>query len=120
MHHKRGRARNQRAGCKLCKPWKANGVRTERAEGEKHSDHVRRIALPADPNDPEDFDVTEEALQQALAEREERRRLRTRPFDAAAYLNVADAEDLLADALAVGDERYISAARDVLERVKAR
>lgn len=35
-----------------------------------------RIALPADPNDPEDGDVTEEALAQALAEREERRRAR--------------------------------------------
>lgn len=42
MHHKRGKSRNQRAGCKLCKPWKANGVRTERADGEKFSDHVRR------------------------------------------------------------------------------
>lgn len=44
MHHKRGRARNQRAGCKLCKPWKANGVRTERIGGERFSDHRRRIA----------------------------------------------------------------------------
>jgi|GEM_PF-3422658 len=26
MHHKRKRARNARAGCKLCKPWKDNGV----------------------------------------------------------------------------------------------
>lgn len=35
------------------------------------------IALYADPNDPEDFDVTVEALEQALREREERlRRLR--------------------------------------------
>lgn len=34
------------------------------------------IALPADPNDPEDGDVTVAALEQALAEREERRRLR--------------------------------------------
>jgi len=34
------------------------------------------IALPADPNDPEDFDVSEEGVRQALAEREERRRLR--------------------------------------------
>lgn len=25
MHHKRGRSRNQRAGCKLCKPNKING-----------------------------------------------------------------------------------------------
>ena len=42
MNHKRGRARNRRAGCKLCKPWKANGVRTESADGEKWSDHRRR------------------------------------------------------------------------------
>jgi len=42
MHHKRHRARNRRAGCKLCKPWKANGYRTERADGEKFSDHRRR------------------------------------------------------------------------------
>lgn len=34
------------------------------------------IALKADPNDPEDGDVTVEALEQALAEREERLRLR--------------------------------------------
>ncbi|MGR6328807.1 BrnA antitoxin family protein [Sphingomonas sp. XXL09] len=34
------------------------------------------IAIPADPNDPEDFDVTEAALEQALIERRER--LRTR------------------------------------------
>ncbi len=42
MHHKRGRARNQRAGCKLCKSWKVNGVRTERINGERFSDHRRR------------------------------------------------------------------------------
>lgn len=35
------------------------------------------IALRADPNDPEDGDVTEEAVEQALAER--RARLRGRP-----------------------------------------
>lgn len=34
------------------------------------------IAIPADSDDPEDFDVTEEALQQALAERRERLRRR--------------------------------------------
>ncbi len=44
MHHKRGRARSRRAGCKLCKPWKMNGVRTARLGGEKFSDHVRRRA----------------------------------------------------------------------------
>ena len=42
MHHKRGKASNQRAGCKLCKPWKVNGFATEREGGEKHSDHVKR------------------------------------------------------------------------------
>jgi hypothetical protein len=43
MHHKRGRARNRRAGCKLCKPWKVNGVRTESKDGESFSDHQRRL-----------------------------------------------------------------------------
>jgi hypothetical protein len=44
MHHKRRRSRNRRAGCKLCKPWKVNGFPTEAAEGEKFSDHNRRMA----------------------------------------------------------------------------
>ena len=44
MHHNRGCARNQRAGCKLCKPWKVNGFRTERVDGERFSDHQRRLA----------------------------------------------------------------------------
>jgi hypothetical protein len=26
MHHKRGRAKNQRAGCLMCKPQKMNGA----------------------------------------------------------------------------------------------
>lgn len=45
MHHKRRRPRNARAGCKLCKPWKVNGFRTERPDGETFSDHRRREAL---------------------------------------------------------------------------
>ncbi len=48
MHHKRGRARNRRAGCKMCKPWKVNGVRNERADGEGWGDHKRREALRED------------------------------------------------------------------------
>lgn len=44
MRHKRGKSRNQRAGCKQCKRWKVNGVRTEAYEGEKFSDHARRLA----------------------------------------------------------------------------
>jgi hypothetical protein len=47
MHHKRGRARRARAGCKLCKPWKRNGYPTERSEGEKFGDHKRREAAKA-------------------------------------------------------------------------
>ncbi len=42
MNFKRGRARRARAGCKLCKPWKLNGVTTESLAGEKFSDHRRR------------------------------------------------------------------------------
>ncbi len=45
MHHKRGKARNARAGCKLCKSWKVNGFRTGRLDGEKFSDHKRRVAV---------------------------------------------------------------------------
>ena len=48
MHHKRGRPRSRRAGCKLCKPWKKNGIPTNRPEGEKHADHVRRRAAALD------------------------------------------------------------------------
>lgn len=43
-HHKRKRPKNRRGGCLMCKHWKVNGFRTERREGERHSDHVRRIA----------------------------------------------------------------------------
>lgn len=48
MHHKRGRARNRRAGCKMCKPWKVNGFATERKDGEKFSDHARRTLAKID------------------------------------------------------------------------
>ncbi len=44
MNHKRKRPANRRAGCKLCKPWKANGIRTEQNGGESFSDHRRRDA----------------------------------------------------------------------------
>jgi hypothetical protein len=51
MNHKRKRPRNARAGCKLCKPWKVNGVRTECSDGEKFSDHRRRVAAEQDIRD---------------------------------------------------------------------
>ena len=39
---KRRKPKNARAGCLLCKPWKSNGVRTDRVDGERYSDHRRR------------------------------------------------------------------------------
>lgn len=48
MHHKRKKARNARAGCKLCKPWKVNGFATARRDGEKFADHRRRHTAARD------------------------------------------------------------------------
>lgn len=43
-HHKRRRPRNQRAGCKMCKPWKINGAGDSNMmeHPEKWSDYKRR------------------------------------------------------------------------------
>lgn len=35
----------------MCKPWKVNGFATERAEGEKFSDHRRRVAAAKEIRD---------------------------------------------------------------------
>ncbi len=43
MNHKKKRPISRRAHCKMCKPWKINGYKTERIGGEKYSDHVRRM-----------------------------------------------------------------------------
>lgn len=48
MNHKRRKAKNRRAGCLFCKPWKANGVAVSSKQGEKFSDHRRRAAAAAD------------------------------------------------------------------------
>jgi hypothetical protein len=48
MHHKRHRPRNARAGCKMCKPWKVNGFATQAYDGEKFSDHRRRLVADAE------------------------------------------------------------------------
>ena len=42
MNHKRGKPKNARAGCLLCKSWKVNGFRTERKDGEAWAAHKRR------------------------------------------------------------------------------
>jgi len=31
-HHKRGKRKNARAGCLMCKPWKANGTKSTKSE----------------------------------------------------------------------------------------
>lgn len=47
-HHRRRRAKNRRAGCLLCKPWKMNGYAVTRAGGERWSDHRRRLTAERD------------------------------------------------------------------------
>lgn len=42
-NHKRRRPKNRRCGCLMCKHWKVNGYATERLEGEKFTDHRRRM-----------------------------------------------------------------------------
>jgi hypothetical protein len=46
-HHKRRRPKNRRAGCLLCKPWKINGFARARLDGERFSDHRRRVVAAA-------------------------------------------------------------------------
>lgn len=59
-NHKRGRPKNSRAGCLLCKPWKMNGVSTEGAEGEAFSDHNRRSAADEEMRARQNDDKEEE------------------------------------------------------------
>lgn len=64
MNHKRGRAKNQRSGCLMCKPHKANGAP---AGGEKHRHAVMtklarsqcRIWRASNAPKPEDYDDEE-------------------------------------------------------------
>lgn len=42
MHYKRGKAKNQRAGCLLCKPNKQNGWAKHRALGHVGFGKIRR------------------------------------------------------------------------------
>ena len=47
-HHKRGRARNRRACCKLCKPWKVNGSSKQSLTAEAIGSARRRLAARLD------------------------------------------------------------------------
>lgn len=58
-NNKRGRPKNRRSGCLLCKPWKMNRVATESGEGEAFSDHKRRIAAGDEMREPLDEEEQE-------------------------------------------------------------
>jgi len=61
---------NARGHCKLCKSWKVNGVRTERLDGERYSDHKRRAATALDI-DLATVEHTESAANMSVEELEE-------------------------------------------------
>lgn len=48
MHHKRGKTKNQRAGCLMCKPNKQVGWAKHRALGHKGFGKLRREAAAND------------------------------------------------------------------------
>ena len=45
MNHKRGRPKNRRAGCLMCKDWKMNGAGKNSKEYERPADRRRRLYL---------------------------------------------------------------------------
>jgi len=52
-NHKKKRPLNRRGHCKLCKPWKINGMNHESHEFERHSDHKRRMWAKIDAKEIE-------------------------------------------------------------------
>ena len=48
MHHRRKRRRSVRAGCKMCKPWKLNGVNKWSKGMARAADRRRIIKGPDD------------------------------------------------------------------------
>jgi hypothetical protein len=48
LNHKRGKAKNQRAGCLMCKGWKINGFSKNSTEFETMSSHKSRIFADQD------------------------------------------------------------------------
>lgn len=67
-----------------------------------------RIVLPADPNDPEDFDVTAEALEWSRRERAERRAKRNRTSEMGEELDAAAIRRLALEEAA----RWVDSRRD--------
>jgi hypothetical protein len=48
VNHKRGRPKNRRAGCLLCKSWKMNGAGKNSKEHERPADRRRRLGCKQD------------------------------------------------------------------------
>jgi hypothetical protein len=48
VNHKRGRPKNQRAGCLMCKNWKMNGAGKYSKEYERPADRRRRLGCEQD------------------------------------------------------------------------
>ena len=45
-NHKKGKSANQRAGCKMCKPWKINGNNHNRGETQNtHSEELKKDSM---------------------------------------------------------------------------
>jgi hypothetical protein len=53
MNHKRGKPKNSRGGCLMCKFWKINHYGRLKEESERFSDHKRRIFAIRDGKDLE-------------------------------------------------------------------
>jgi hypothetical protein len=71
MHHKRGRPKNRRAGCLMCKPHKANGAK---GRGMRARDvaAVQRANIDARQQLTEDERNSPECMQRILWEEEQR------------------------------------------------
>jgi hypothetical protein len=42
-HHKKRRRKNRCAGCKMCKPWKIDGINKDSPAAQKFGDYKRRF-----------------------------------------------------------------------------
>lgn len=60
MNHKRGKRKNARAGCLMCKPWKANGCKGGH-DSEKFSDYVKRSSATEQIKEYKNVNWTSEA-----------------------------------------------------------
>ena len=49
MNHKRGRPKNRRAGCLMCKNWKINGAGKNSKEYERPANQAAKARLRAEP-----------------------------------------------------------------------